>query len=72
MIFTVFAGVRRDEDAQSIESQSTLPLKIRAIKMDVTDPASITGAINQITAEIGDCGLVGVVKQRGHLCDGTD
>jgi NAD(P)-dependent dehydrogenase (short-subunit alcohol dehydrogenase family) len=54
--FDVFAGVRKDEDAERIGGQG-----MRALKLDVTDPDSIGSA----RAEVGDGPLSGLVNNAG-------
>ena len=61
--FTVFAGVRKDADADKLQSQS-LP-ELRPIKIDVADAKSITAALELVTAEVGDRGLAGLVNNAG-------
>jgi NAD(P)-dependent dehydrogenase (short-subunit alcohol dehydrogenase family) len=58
----VFAGVRKQEDGQSLaaESSSLVPLML-----DVTDAAQIEAAAAQIEAEQGDLGLDGLVNNAG-------
>lgn len=63
--FKVFAGVRRDEDAKSIESEGISQGKISAVKIDVTDASSITSAVKQMTEITGNDGLTGVVNNAG-------
>lgn len=54
--FDVFAGVRRDEDAERLSGQG-----LRALKLDVTDQASIAAA----RAEVGEGPLAGLVNNAG-------
>jgi NAD(P)-dependent dehydrogenase (short-subunit alcohol dehydrogenase family) len=61
----VLAGVRRDEDAESIESEAASLGKISAINIDVTDTSSVTIAVKQITELVGENGLTGVVNNAG-------
>jgi NAD(P)-dependent dehydrogenase (short-subunit alcohol dehydrogenase family) len=54
--FDVAAGVRKDEDAERLRG-----LGARAVKLDVTDQASIDSA----RAELGDAPLAGLVNNAG-------
>src|SRR2546423_11292402 len=54
--FDVVAGVRKDEDAERLRG-----LGARALKLDVTDQASIDSA----RAELGDAPLAGLVNNAG-------
>lgn len=59
----VFAGVRREADADSLReagSEGLVPLKL-----DVTDPAAIAAAAGRIAAETGEAGLDGLVNNAG-------
>ncbi len=61
--FSVLAGVRSPEDAgrvaaRGLERMSPLPL-------DVTDPASIAAAADQVEDELGADGLAGLVNNAG-------
>jgi NAD(P)-dependent dehydrogenase (short-subunit alcohol dehydrogenase family) len=61
--FGVLAGVRRDEDAKSVESDGVG--KISAVKIDVTDAESIACAVKNISEKVGDDGLAGVINNAG-------
>src|SRR5207249_5255238 len=61
--FHVFAGVRRDMDGQSVESEGAG--KIKAVRIDVADDSSISAAIETIRATVGDDGLLGLVNNAG-------
>jgi NAD(P)-dependent dehydrogenase (short-subunit alcohol dehydrogenase family) len=61
--FRVFAGVRRkaDDDAlRSAASQSLTPVHV-----DVTDAPSIQAMAEEVTSEVGDAGLYGLVNNAG-------
>jgi NAD(P)-dependent dehydrogenase (short-subunit alcohol dehydrogenase family) len=62
--FEVLAGVRRDEDAERI---AAVP-GIDAVRLDVTDPASIAAAAER--AGDGDGGLAGLVNNAGVAITG--
>jgi NAD(P)-dependent dehydrogenase (short-subunit alcohol dehydrogenase family) len=61
--FTVFAGVRKDADAERLSSQS-LP-ELWPIKIDVTDGRSIAAALETVTTAVGVRGLAGLVNNAG-------
>jgi NAD(P)-dependent dehydrogenase (short-subunit alcohol dehydrogenase family) len=54
--FDVVGAVRRDEDAQRLRNQG-----LRTVRLDVSDPASIAGA----REELGDGPLAGLVNNAG-------
>jgi NAD(P)-dependent dehydrogenase (short-subunit alcohol dehydrogenase family) len=60
--FRVFAGVRKDEDAEKLRAAGA---NIEPIKIDVTDQASIDAAAAHVKSEIGDQGLAGLVNNAG-------
>lgn len=49
--FTVYAGVRQSEDANTLEKEASD--RLRPMILDVTDENSITKAVNQIKSEAG-------------------
>ena len=53
--FTVFAGVRKEADAERLQSKS-LP-GMRPLMIDVADDASVSRAATEVTAAVGDAGL---------------
>lgn len=57
----ILAGVRRDEDAQKIESLSPA---ISAVLLDVTDPAHISSAAARV-GELAPHGLSGLINNAG-------
>lgn len=63
--FTVFAGVRKEEDAERAAAAGTTPLRI-----DVTDQASIEAAAHQVTEATGAGGLAGLVNNAGVAVGG--
>ncbi len=59
----VFAGVRRDADAESLReagSERLIPLKL-----DITDQGQVDAAAETIAAAVGDAGLDGLVNNAG-------
>jgi NAD(P)-dependent dehydrogenase (short-subunit alcohol dehydrogenase family) len=64
----VFAGVRREGDADSLReagSQRLVPLML-----DVTDPGQIAAAAERIGSEVGTAGLDGLVNNAGVAVPG--
>jgi NAD(P)-dependent dehydrogenase (short-subunit alcohol dehydrogenase family) len=61
--FTVFAGVRKEADADRLQSKS-LP-GMRPLMIDVADDASVSRAATEVTAAVGDSGLQGLVNNAG-------
>ena len=61
--FTVFGTVRRQEDAAGLSAQfggAFVPLL-----MDVTDPAAVARAVQQVGAALGTANLAGLVNNAG-------
>ncbi|MGH3137527.1 MAG: SDR family oxidoreductase [Gaiellaceae bacterium] len=61
--FHVFAGVRRQEDGEALQSQASHELT--PLIVDVTDEAAIAAAKHTVTAIVGDRGLAGLVNNAG-------
>lgn len=61
--FDVFAGVRRDVDAESLQAVASDRLK--AVHLDVTDAAAIAAMAELVDKRVGDAGLVGLVNSAG-------
>jgi NAD(P)-dependent dehydrogenase (short-subunit alcohol dehydrogenase family) len=59
----VFAGVRRDEDAESLRSGASD--RLVPVTLDVTDPAHVAAAAGQIEEALGEGGLDGLVNNAG-------
>ncbi len=64
----VFAGVRREEDADSLRAGT--PGRIEPLLLDVTDQAQIAAAARLITEEVGAAGLDGLVNNAGIVLGG--
>jgi NAD(P)-dependent dehydrogenase (short-subunit alcohol dehydrogenase family) len=61
--FKVFAGVRKEQDAERLKTEASdrlIPLLI-----DVTDQASITRAFETVKKMVGDAGLDGLINNAG-------
>jgi NAD(P)-dependent dehydrogenase (short-subunit alcohol dehydrogenase family) len=61
--YRVFAGVRRDEDAQRLRSVD--PQMIELVLLDVTDAASIAAGAEAVGRALDDRGLDGLVNNAG-------
>ena len=61
--FRVFAGVRRREDGESLQAQSSDALT--PIRLDITDKATISEAASMVSAAVGKRGLAGLVNNAG-------
>jgi NAD(P)-dependent dehydrogenase (short-subunit alcohol dehydrogenase family) len=61
--FRVFAGVRRDEDAEALRQESAGQLT--PLRVDVTDRGSIESAAREVEAAVGGEGLRGLVNNAG-------
>jgi hypothetical protein len=61
--FSVFAGVRREEDAAALMQEASSNLT--PIFLDVTKPSMIEAAKDEITNELGNTGLAGLVNNAG-------
>jgi NAD(P)-dependent dehydrogenase (short-subunit alcohol dehydrogenase family) len=63
--FDVFAGVRKDEDAERAASNG-----LKAVKLDVTDPGSIESARDEVEAALDGGRLAGLVNNAGVAISG--
>ena len=61
--FHVFAGVRRDEDGEALQAQA--PDGLTPIRLDITDAATISRAVNTVARAVGASGLAGLVNNAG-------
>jgi NAD(P)-dependent dehydrogenase (short-subunit alcohol dehydrogenase family) len=61
--FRVFAGVRRDEDAEALRQESAG--RLTPVRVDVTDRGSIESAAREVEAALGGEGLRGLVNNAG-------
>ena len=61
--FTVFAGVRKREDAASLAAEASE--RLTPLILDVTKPADIAKAARDITKAVGAAGLDGLVNNAG-------
>lgn len=63
--FTVFAGVRSDEDAARLEGDGVVPLRL-----DVTDAAQISAAVGAVEQQLAGRPLAGIVNNAGIAVPG--
>ena len=66
--FRVFAGVRRDEDAERLRSAASE--RLTPVTLDVTDAESIRAAAGQVESDLGTEPLVGLVNNAGIAVSG--
>jgi NAD(P)-dependent dehydrogenase (short-subunit alcohol dehydrogenase family) len=64
----VFAGVRKQSDADALRAQASE--RLTPLILDVTDPAQIAAAAEQVAAEVGEAGLGGLVNNAGIAVPG--
>ena len=61
--FEVFAGVRKKEDGERLQTQA--PERLTPLILDVTDASAIAAAVETVGAAVGDAGLAGLVNNAG-------
>jgi NAD(P)-dependent dehydrogenase (short-subunit alcohol dehydrogenase family) len=66
--FKVFAGVRKEADAEALRRKSSGNLT--PVILDVTDENSISAAVKQLESELGEGGLYGLVNNAGIVVSG--
>ncbi|HME72025.1 MAG TPA: SDR family NAD(P)-dependent oxidoreductase [Myxococcota bacterium] len=66
--YRVFAGVRREADADGLRSESSE--RLAPVLLDVTDIGSIEAAAKTVSAEVGERGLAGLVNNAGIALGG--
>ena len=59
----VFAGVRREADAQRLQSQASE--RLTPLMMDVTKPEAIAAAVRRVEETVGEAGIAGLVNNAG-------
>ena len=64
----VFAGVRRQADADTLRAQSSP--RLTPISLDVTDTVSISTAASAVAGAVGQAGLAGLVNNAGIVVPG--
>ncbi|MEO5901298.1 MAG: SDR family oxidoreductase [Ilumatobacteraceae bacterium] len=63
MGWRVFAGVRRDEDGERLRAATSV--RLRWVRLDVTDVNQVRAAIEEIGEALGEDGLDGLVNNAG-------
>jgi len=63
--FRVFAGVRKEEDAERLKSQASD--RLTPVIVDVTDTEAVAKAAEEIDGAVGEAGLYGLVNNAGIL-----
>jgi NAD(P)-dependent dehydrogenase (short-subunit alcohol dehydrogenase family) len=66
--FQVFAGVRRQSNADALRQAASA--RLTPLLLEVTDPASIAAAVERITQAVGESGLAGLVNNAGITAAG--
>ncbi len=61
--YGVFGGVRNAEDGEALRAEGGG--NVRPVQMDVTDPATLSAALQEVEARIGGAGLHGLVNNAG-------
>lgn len=64
----VFAGVRRPDDGERVRAAA--PDRIRWVRLDVTDGASVTAALEEVGRTLGAAPLNGLVNNAGIVVGG--
>ncbi|MDH5505667.1 MAG: SDR family NAD(P)-dependent oxidoreductase [Anaerolineae bacterium] len=68
MGYRVFAGVRRQSDADALQKKASS--RLTPIFLDVTDQGQIDAAVHQVSEAVGDIGLHGLVNNAGVAVSG--
>ena len=63
MGYRVFAGVRSPADGERLQQQAGP--RLMPVRLDVTDPASISAASHTVAAMVGERGLAGLLNNAG-------
>jgi NAD(P)-dependent dehydrogenase (short-subunit alcohol dehydrogenase family) len=66
--FRVFAGVRKQGDADALRAQGSA--RLTAISLDVTDTVSTSTAASAVAGAVGAAGLAGLVNNAGIVVPG--
>jgi NAD(P)-dependent dehydrogenase (short-subunit alcohol dehydrogenase family) len=61
--YRVFAGVRNQADGERLQQQAGP--RLMPVRLDVTDPASISAASHTVAAMVGERGLAGLLNNAG-------
>ena len=66
--FRVFAGVRKEADAQRLKQQASE--RLQPVTIDVTNEAQIEAAAKTVAEAVGEAGLAGLVNNAGVSING--
>lgn len=66
--FSVFAGVRKESDAQALKQKASP--RLTPIFLDVTDADSIQAAVEMVSQAVGSQGICGLVNNAGVVVPG--
>ena len=66
--FQVFAGIRKEADADSLRRAATSHLT--PVFLDVTEKSAITSAVEQVRQAVGSAGVMGLVNNAGIAVPG--
>lgn len=66
--FHVFAGVRKDADAESVRAEGSE--RLEPLTIDVADKASVQAAGKAVEEKVGERGLAGLVNNAGIVVSG--
>ncbi len=66
--FRVFAGVRKPEDGQRLQTQASP--RLAWLMLDVTDPLAIQAAVASLDVALHDTGLAGLINNAGIVIAG--
>lgn len=66
--FTVFAGLRREADAEALRGQASG--RLTPVMLDVTRPHEIQQAAGRVAEAVGEAGLAGLVNNAGIAVGG--
>ena len=66
----VFAGVRRDEDGESLQAKTTAKGRLHPVRVDVADAASVDRGMKEIGAALDGAGLTALVNNAGIAVGG--
>lgn len=66
--FRVFAGVRTEADRERIRQQGSE--RLSPVMLDVTDPATVRSAAEEVAATVQQAGLAGLVNNAGIVVGG--
>jgi len=66
--FRVFAGVRKEADAQRLRQQASE--RMVPLMLDVTDAEAIAAAVETVAADVGPAGLFGLINNAGIVVPG--